>query len=276
MTSFLRAAIGTSLLTIVICSTVPAQSNSNEPLSASPNKSVDNSEPNDESGIAVVELFTSQGCNSCPPADAVLKQISDVSSSKNVDVYTLSFHVDYWNRLGWSDPYSSPQFSKRQGAYASASGSRRVYTPQMIVSGSKEFVGSNKALAHQSISASLNNRPKHTVKLTADRGDSKSSHRIDYQVSGDTNGKLLNIAVVATPPPNKVSRGENSGRTLAHVNVVRVFRVINLQEREGSVELSLPSGLMPKEASVIGYVQDQKGLQITGATKISLRKNASR
>ena len=214
-------------------------------------------------GIAVVELFTSQGCNSCPPADVALREIAASAKRDDSNVYVLSFHVDYWNRLGWNDPYSSALASYRQRAYARASGSKRVYTPQMIVSGTTEFVGSNRALATKAIGRALSESAKSSVTIAAKSAEGGVD--IDFQVDGADEGSLLNLAIVHTPEANDVPAGENQGRRLSHVNVVRAFKAIRLSEQTGSQRLELPQGLSANDAQVIGYVQSLPSLAITGA-----------
>lgn len=225
--------------------------------------------PSAGDGVAVVELFTSQGCNSCPPADVALRQIAETADKEDANVFVLSFHVDYWNRLGWNDPYSSQLASYRQRAYARAAGSKRVYTPQMIVSGTTEFVGSNRAKAKKAIGEALGRSAKSTVsmKLNAD----EDGVDIDYQVDGADKDHLLNLAVVHTPKANDVPAGENRGRKLAHVNVVRAFKAIRLSELSGSARLELPEGLAARDAQVIGYVQDLSSLAITGASTTKIQ-----
>ena len=119
--------------------------------------------------VAVVELFTSQGCSSCPPADALLRKIHEYAEENKLPVYVLSFHVDYWNRLGWTDPYSDPTYTQRQRAYARHFGTDRVYTPQMIVGGEREFVGSNGKQAGVALQESLqaSARVKVSVEVTS-------------------------------------------------------------------------------------------------------------
>ena len=130
----------------------------------------------------------------------------------------LSFHVDYWNRLGWTDPYSSAYSTQRQRAYAKASGNDQVYTPQMIVNGDVEFVGSDSKKAAAAIDGALRQATptKVKVKATAEKGNSV---RVEYIVVGQAKGTVLNIAAVVPLASNEVPRGENSGRTLKHVNV---------------------------------------------------------
>lgn len=221
-------------------------------------------------GVAVVELFTSQGCSSCPSADAALRQIASVAEQGNLQVYTLSFHVDYWSHLGWKDPYSDPAYSNRQRAYASATGSKRIYTPQMIVSGTTEFVGSDKAKAHAAITKSLSQRPSSTVKLKVIENAMTDRVTVQYDVTGAIAGTVLNVALVQSPQPNKVLRGENIGRELGYVNVVRAFETLPLIQSSGTVKLEIPDDVDAGTAMVIAYVQNPKSLGITAAASTKL------
>lgn len=216
-------------------------------------------------GIAIVELFTSQGCSSCPPADAALRTIANVASKSQLPVYALSFHVDYWNRLGWKDPYSHAASSQRQRAYASAIKSNRIYTPQMIVNGTKEFLGSDRTQAHQAINQSLVRPTTAHVEIHLQRDQPQHQLQIQYEVSGSTRGNVLNLAAVHTPKPNSIPRGENSGRELSHVNVVRAFDTISLGEPAGTTNLVVPDNLDLSEVSLVAYVQNPGTLSVVGA-----------
>lgn len=216
-------------------------------------------------GIAVVELFTSQGCSSCPPADDALRQIASVAEKSKLPVHVLSFHVDYWNRLGWDDPYSDELFTKRQQAYASAMKSSRVYTPQMIVNGTTEFVGSKKSAAHTAITRSLRTGAAVKVQLEVKKGEDGHSLDVTYALAGSLRSKVLNLAAVQTPDANAVPRGENSGRQLSHVNVVRAFQTLPIEQTKGSAKLAIPDDLDPSEVKLIAYVQDPRSLSIVGA-----------
>ncbi|MEM9368557.1 MAG: DUF1223 domain-containing protein [Planctomycetota bacterium] len=222
-------------------------------------------------GVAVVELFTSQGCSSCPPADEVLREIDRIARERNLPVYALSFHVDYWNRLGWDDPYSQPQFTTRQQAYARSRQSTRVYTPQMIVGGSTEFVGSNQALATRAINQSLKRDALVRVAVEARPDSTTKGITVDYELAGPTRGKLLNVALVDTPTENPVPRGENAGRSLSHVNVVRAFETVKLEKNTGRLDLSPPPDLRLTDATVLAYVQDPDSLAIVGAAPTTVR-----
>ena len=221
-------------------------------------------------GIAVVELFTSQGCSSCPPADEVLKGLN---SSKMAGVLCLSFHVDYWNRLGWDDPYSAAEFTQRQRDYAKAFESERVYTPQMVVNGSVEFVGSKPELAQAAIQKALSTAAPSVVNLDAviEVTDDSSPDTIDvyFHVIGETADHVLNIAVVQSDVTNQVARGENEGKRLSHINVVHVFKTLDLtRDSKGHLTLPLPQNLSANETAVIAYVQNKSNWRITGARRI--------
>jgi len=201
-------------------------------------------------GFAVVELFTSEGCSSCPPADRLLLELSQRGGS----VYALEFHVDYWNSLGWRDPYSAAAYSDRQRAYA---GGGQVYTPQMIVNGTNAFVGSDRERAEAAITAGLSTRPR--VALTAQL----AADRLTYRAPGAPKGANLCVAIVDAHRSTRVPRGENAGKTLEHARVVRAFTSAPLAGVEGSIALP---GKVPAGGAVVVFVQDGAG-EILGATE---------
>lgn len=171
----------------------------------------------------LVELFTSEGCSSCPPADALLSRLEKTQPVAGAEVIPLALHVDYWNHLGWADPFSSAEFSARQGEYASAYGREGVYTPQMIVDGVKEFPGGNSSRALDSIGRAAR-EPKAEVRLRREAGPAgvRLGVRIEKlpKLSEGERAYVL-LAVTEGDLANDVRRGENAGRKLGHVGVVR-------------------------------------------------------
>jgi len=218
-------------------------------------------------GFAVIELFTSEGCSSCPPADALLAKLVKEGQPR---VFPLAFHVDYWNTDQWKDVYSDPRFSRRQEGYAKASGTHDVYTPQMIVNGGKGFVGSDEQVARDQINASLKQKPTVNLSLTAKLED--KSLTIDCKVDAPAVGKTLNVALVERGIRRKIAGGENAGRSLAHENVVRAFDTIRLTSPHTTVKLTLPDDAASRECSVIGYVQDDS-MRVLGANSVVLSPN---
>jgi len=221
-----------------------------------------------EPGFALVELFTSEGCSSCPSADANLVAIKEEAERSGQKILTLSFHVDYWNYLGWQDPYSFAEATKRQRLYSSVHGTSQVYTPQMIVNGTTEFVGSQRAKSKPAIQAALRAKAKASLDLTSELSVNKI--QVKWKASGAQPTDLVNIALVQNVAKEKVSAGENSGRNLTHVNVVRQFRVIKVAETDQAVSLDFPSDFKSSDFHVVGYVQSTDDAVIRAAASAKI------
>jgi hypothetical protein len=214
--------------------------------------------------IAVIELFTSQGCSSCPPADKLLNSTISKATKEGQNVFALSFHVDYWNRLGWTDPFSDARFSERQRNYAAQLNSS-VYTPQMLVNGSKEFVGSDAAILNRSLEAALNKSPLARFSRLSYK-EKDGDLQVDYELEGDYNNTRINFAVVSLSETTSIKRGENGGLTLTNENVVRQFTSA-AAAKTGSISFKAGS-LPPKNnRAVIAYIQNNDNLKIIGAAK---------
>lgn len=214
----------------------------------------------------VVELFTSEGCSSCPPADALLIRLEKLQPVPNARILVLSEHVDYWNRLGWKDPFSSKQFSERQTEYAEAFGNEGVYTPQMVVDGQAEFVGSDAARAHATI-AQAADRPKIPLDVRALASEGQRV-RIRVELStGLPKGTALLLALTEANLSVAVPRGENAGRTIAHTGVVRLLKMLPGKEGATSFEQEwdLSSEWNRAHLSAVAFLQEQASRRITGA-----------
>ena len=214
--------------------------------------------------FAVVELFTSEGCSSCPPADDLLAEIAAEARQKGQRIFPLAFHVDYWNDLGWTDPFSDHAYSRRQHEYAQVFDPRRVYTPQMVVNGADAFVGSDRDRAHRSIRTALSRPSPVAVALKAAPVGSDTL-AVTYEVSGAPTDAILNIALIERGLVTRVPRGENAGRTLRHENVVRVFRTLPVGS--GTLRLPIPTAVVRQNSSLVGYVQNPQDMAVLGATE---------
>lgn len=168
----------------------------------------------------VVELFTSEGCSSCPPADALLAALAR-GQSETVEIIALGEHVDYWNELGWKDRFSDRQFSLRQEDYARRFGLGSVYTPQMVIDGRLEFVGNDQAQARRTIAASSAQKKPVAVILEV-KGDV-----LNVEVKGPSSALVL-LAITEDNLSTQVKAGENGGRRLLHQAVVRSMRQIGV------------------------------------------------
>ncbi len=217
--------------------------------------------------FALVQLFTSQGCSSCPSADALLEKISERYKDKNV--FVLSYHVDYWNRLGWKDVFSKKEYSDMQYSYSAKFGGSTVYTPQAIVNGDIQFVGSNEAKMENSLAKFLKQTSENTI-LFSDIEKNGKQLSLTYEVTGDVARKNLKIALVINKKQTNVKRGENGGRKLTNVNVVVVQKEISLGKTEDRVSLTIPEIVEEGDSlSLVGFTQN-KNFTITAATAASI------
>ena len=214
------------------------------------------------SGVVVVELFTSEGCSSCPAAEKVFANLHNEFK----DACFLEFHVDYWNQLGWKDEYSDASYTSRQQDYAQAFGSGSTYTPQAIVNGSREMVGSDNGKLHSVIRQFAKIKVAARLDIRAAIGG--SSVTVTYNTN-DVND-VLNIALVQLSAETNVKRGENSGKKLAHTNVVRVLKTIDAASGHGNIVLKLPDGLAKENAHVIGYLQKKNNREVVAAKEVAL------
>jgi len=219
------------------------------------------------SGVAVVELYTSEGCSSCPPADGVLATLEGQSAS----VYALEFHVDYWDDLGWPDPFSSADWTRRQQAYARSFEARSLYTPQMIVAGTDAFIGSDRARAEADIARSLA-RPAPVHISVHSRAADTDTVTVDFEALTSPPDATVSIAVVQHEAVTNVRAGENAGRTLRHVNIVRALAMA--RPPASTVTIRVPPSLNRSEGEVIAFVQEEGregvGMPILGAARAPL------
>jgi hypothetical protein len=216
-------------------------------------------------GFAVVELFTSEGCSSCPPADGLVAKLQKESTGK--PIYILAFHVDYWNHLGWKDVYSNADYSKRQRDYAHYLKISSVYTPQIVVNGKKEFVGSEEGTLRNALKAELQKEAPAQLTLTNIKADQKQV-QVHYQAAGNGSNSVLLLALVQKFAQNPVKAGENRGRTLSHVQIVQKLRNIALSNnKSGTENIALPNGFNPQTWEIIGLIQNTNSGEITGAAR---------
>ena len=202
------------------------------------------------SGPIILELFTSQGCSSCPPADRIVGKLAASGEMGGKQVLPLSFHVDYWNDLGWADPYSQAAWTQRQHQYAAALGDSRVYTPELVVGGAAGMVGSNVASITSAIAGA--ERPALLAPSTE-----WSQGALKITVAAPANADVL-VAVFENARSNKVSRGENSGETLAHRNVVRKLERVAAAGKSGTVEIAIDAKWKDVGAVVFAQRSDKK------------------
>jgi hypothetical protein len=222
----------------------------------------------------LIELFTSEGCSSCPPADTLLQKL-DQQPIAGAELIVLSEHVDYWNHIGWKDPYSARFYSERQSAYGRRFGLDSVYTPEMVVDGMSEFVGSNASLANQAFEKALH-RPKLPVRLSS---ISVTSHLLTGHLetgsldkSYGTGDADVYLVLALNRAESRVSAGENAGHNLQHVSVVRRISKIGAVKQGQALSQEVQVKLGPREDSdnlrLIAFVQESQQGRVLGAAAV--------
>jgi hypothetical protein len=217
-------------------------------------------------GFAVVELFTSEGCSSCPPADELVAQLQNVGTDKNI--YLLAYHVDYWDRLGWKDQFSSNDFTKRQEKYQDWLNLHVMYTPQFIINGTTEFAGYNETALFEKVSDALKTKQTGSLEVTANAVG--TSLIVNFKTDQIQENSNLLVAVVQKQAISKVERGENKGNTLHHVQIVRQLKSFPLHKTEGSTTLKKPANFNSTDWELIGFTQNNVTGRIIQTTKTDL------
>lgn len=215
---------------------------------------------NEGEGFVLMELFTSQGCSSCPPADAILEMYAKKNDKR---IIPLAFHVDYWNRLGWIDSLSKSDYSDRQRDYAEKLNAQS-YTPQLIINGQTELVGSYKSEIAIIVTKFLNEKASLKiniidVKLLNDKVE------VSYDATGNFLNMNINAVLVQKSVVTQIKGGENRGVKLNNFNVVRDFKTDRLTKPAGSFELKLPKGSSYDNYMVVLFGQDKNNGTIKGA-----------
>jgi hypothetical protein len=232
----------------------------------------DSSRP--ERAPVLIELFTSEGCSSCPPADALLAKLNELQPVSGVTVIALEEHVDYWDHQGWRDPFSSAEFTARQQRYAQILHIESPYTPEMVIDGHSEFVGndSQRALHELAGAARIPKTPVHVVvkEKTGDR------FVLAVNVAAGATGEVL-LAIAETSLASDVARGENAGRNLKHSAVVRKLSVIGkLKSGESfSTEpvVTLARQWKPENLRAVVFVQESTSGKVVGAAEVALTRS---
>lgn len=215
---------------------------------------------NETNSPVLLELFTSQGCSSCPPADVVL---SKYALENNPNIITLAFHVDYWNYIGWKDPFSQHQFSERQRDYAERLSSN-VYTPQLVINGKHEIIGSETRSIDRIVKQELTQKTDVKINVNSIKL-SENQLYITYAVTNANLNSEINFALVHKKVITAVKRGENSGKQLTNYNIVTEF--IHQPVKTSEVTIPFNEKLQPSEYAIVAYVQEKENGKILGAVQ---------
>ena len=221
---------------------------------------------NKENGVVVLELFTSQGCSSCPPADILLEKAKNEYPE---NVFALSYHVDYWDYIGWADPFSNKNFTVKQSKYNRKLGYRGNYTPELVVNGKEHLVGSNRAKVESAIN-------KYAAKASPNRLMSQQLDRVadkvnfNYKIEGATKGKIIRAVLLLNERTTEVKRGENSHRTLKNSNIVVAEKYLELGDNSVVGSITIPKIVKKDEKLILMLLVENDNADITGAVKAAI------
>lgn len=231
-------------------------------------ENVEKTKPAKTKPPVLVELFTSEGCSDCPPADRVLARLENEQPNSEAEIITLALHVDYWNRLGWTDPFSSHAYSERQSGYADRFKLDSIYTPQMVVDGQKEFVGSNFGAAQNAVSEAAKNQK---AKIEISNADAKT---INVKISDLPAHETSYVWFVTAEDDlqTAVKRGENGGKTLSHTSVAREMKLIGeIKPTDKTFETQTAFEFQPnwnrRNLKFIVFAQGENSKQVYGVNK---------
>lgn len=225
------------------------------------------SQNSDKKGFALLELYTSEGCSSCPPADELLGKIQNEYRDQNV--YVLAYHVDYWDKQGWKDVFSNASYTQRQYDYARFMGKEPIYTPQVIINGKTDYIGSQETSLGNGIKSALS-KPE-TVDLSLEAKQQNNTLVVNYVINGAFKNNRLLVAIVQKSAKSNVKRGENAHRVLSHFQIVQRLQTIDLKNGKGNTTIALPKNFNTQDFEVIGFVQNANNGIILGAEKANLQ-----
>lgn len=223
--------------------------------------------PVENKGVVVLELFTSQGCSSCPLADEVLDKVQE--TYKNDNVFALSYHVDYWNYIGWKDPFAKKKYTQKQRSYAVKFRDNRVYTPELVINGKEHFVGSNETKMHQKVKAYLKASESETISLKNIKR-SGTNINFDYDFSGKLTNRKLRVVLVIDERITHVKRGENRNRTLKNTNIVVNEFYVDAVAESGALSITIPDVVAQDDELHVLMIVENETTDVLGATKVKV------
>ncbi|MFZ0334577.1 MAG: DUF1223 domain-containing protein [Candidatus Acidiferrales bacterium] len=267
MKNFAGTAVKASLMLVALCGALGSPCQAQTPAADSARKPV------------LVELFTAEGCSSCPPAEAIALKM-EKQPLAGIDLIVLEEHVTYWNQYGWIDPFSSGDWTERQTDYIAKLPHESPYTPEMVVDGQAQFTGSNGRAAQAAIENAVR-APETDVTIADAKADPKNEE--DFQVSvgklqGGTPGDVAEVWVAVTEDGlhSDVKAGENAGHTLYHAAVLRYLHKIGVADGSGATaftgdaRVKFKSSWNRKDVNIVAFVQEKKSLKVLGAASTKL------
>lgn len=221
---------------------------------------------------ALIELFSSEGCNSCPLADDFMQEIIHITDSFNTQVYVVDYHVDIWNKGGWVDPFSDSNYTKRQRDYTIVLDRPQFYTPMAIINGYHIWPGTAKPEIGKSIQSIMSKPSKYFLRNQASVSEGGDTLWLAHTIWGNYDSCELQVALVQKEVKSKVTAGENAGKTLVHHDVVKVFKTFNVDQDKVLCCFPYPKGLDLTQYRVISFLQHKRTKHIYASDQVLFRR----
>ena len=219
----------------------------------------------------LIELYTSEGCSSCPLADAFMKDIIHLSDSTKSPVYVIDYHVDYWNRSGWIDPFSDSLYTQRQIAICKQKNESKLFTPMAFVNGGKALSGSDKKSVGIQITQNLAKPNPNFLKIDVSAIPGEDSLIVAYKLWGPSDSLEFYAALVQVEINNSVTAGENKDKILQHHNVCKQLQHIPIIVEKGQLKMYIPQTINLDNYRLIGFAQHKGNLQIRGVDQLTFK-----
>lgn len=222
----------------------------------------------------LLELFSSEGCSSCPLADAFMQEVLTLADSTGSPVYVLDYHVDIWNRSGWVDPFSDTLYSRRQLIYMDKVRQQALFTPMLFVNGKHGFPAGNKSEVGAAIFGALSNYGVGQLTINAAMLRDGKGVNVSYNINTDEDSLMLVLALAQRVIYSKVTSGENAGKTLTHHNTVRALKTIEITEPTGYTSINMPDENAELDNYIlIGFIQNKNTWEVYATDELRFRKN---
>lgn len=220
----------------------------------------------------MIELFSSEGCSSCPLADAFMKEILDITDSFNTSVYVADFHVDIWNKGGWADPFSDSLYSKRQKNYTVVLYKPQLYTPMAVINGIEIWPGTAKPEIGKTLRQVMTKPSHHFIRNQASVNEEGDQLTLAHTIWGNYDSCVLQVAIVQKEVKSAVGGGENAGKTLTHHDVVKIFRTFPVYTDKELNHIPIPKGMDLSQYRVLSYLQHQRTGEIFASDQVLFRR----
>ncbi len=220
----------------------------------------------------LIELFSSEGCSSCPEADAFLKELITIADSNNAPVFCLDYHVDIWNKSGWVDRFSDTSFSRRQREYMVKAKQPAMFTPMMFINGGGALPGAAKKEVAKFINQNMSTQPETNLMTRA--GYVESAHKliVTYEIVGQSDSCVLSLVLAYKEIQSEITGGENKGKTLVHHHTAKVWKEYAISPtQKGQVEIDLPKDVPLSNLMLISFVQHVPTWRVLATDQLQFR-----